>query len=412
MTDTNTQNDLAMYRTRTAYIWTNLLGSPFWVLFNILPFILYKDLGASPLQITIITALKPLVSLISFYWGASIYKRRDRLINNVVWAKILGLLPFFFFPFIENVWFMIGSFALYMMFFRGANPAWMEILKLNLHPSKRNSVFAAGSFVAHIGEALLPFVVGWLLDSYIQAWRWLFPITALISLSSAYLKSRIPINLDTKVEPQSPTPPLQQLTAPWEGARKLLNERPDFLRFLIGFMLGGAGMMIAQPLLPLFFDDILHLSYTEMSVAITFCKGVGFSLTTPLWTRYLEKVNFFQICALPPLGICLFSACLISAQYHIAWLFVAYVCYGIVQAGSHLCWNLSGPIFAREDDSTPYSNVNVLAVGVRGCFIPPLGALLGYTLGPSVVIAVGGILCFIAALTLSRGEPKKSTIRT
>jgi hypothetical protein len=43
----NTPPDLFNVRTRAAYIWTRVLDTPFWGLFNLLPFILYKDLHAT-----------------------------------------------------------------------------------------------------------------------------------------------------------------------------------------------------------------------------------------------------------------------------------------------------------------------------------------------------------------------------
>lgn len=94
-------------RARLAYVSTRVLDTPFWAIYNMLPLILYKDLHATPLQVTAIVTLKPLVSLLSMYWSAAIYQRPDRLLSNILWARGLGYLPFFFFPFIENVWFFV-----------------------------------------------------------------------------------------------------------------------------------------------------------------------------------------------------------------------------------------------------------------------------------------------------------------
>ena len=147
-----------------------------------LPFILYKDLHATPLQITVIIALKPLVSVFSMYWSAWINKRKDRLITNVVLAGIIGHLPFFFFPFMENPWYFVVSFGFYMLMARGGLPAWMEILKLNIPGTSREKVFAYASTFEYLGGGILPFALGWLLDGYFQSWRWLFPMTAFISI--------------------------------------------------------------------------------------------------------------------------------------------------------------------------------------------------------------------------------------
>lgn len=389
--------------TRSAYMWTNFLNTPFWAIFNMLPYILYKDLHATPLQVTAIITLKPLVSLISLYWSASVNKRRDRLLSNMIWARVLGHLPFFLFPFIDNVWFFVASFGFYMMLARGVVPAWMEILKLNIPQVSRERVFAAGSLLGYAGNAIFPFALGWLLDGYFQAWRWLFPLAAVISLSATFFKYRIPIPPDENFDTANiaSTSLWDRLVDPWKNAWELLQSRPDFFKFQWGFMLGGAGVMIMQPALPQFFVDVLNLSYTEMAIALTLCKGIGFALTSPVWAEYFRRMDIYRFSALPPFCICLFSACLLGAQYHIAWLYIGYICYGIMQAGSEMCWHLSGPIFAKDEDSSSFSSVNVLTVGLRGCVVPPLGSILGYGLSSPFVIIVGGLLCFCSYLRLN-----------
>lgn len=58
-------------------------------------FILYKDLNANPLQIGIFLAANPIVALFSVYWSFAVHRRGDRLRANIIWATILGYLPFF-----------------------------------------------------------------------------------------------------------------------------------------------------------------------------------------------------------------------------------------------------------------------------------------------------------------------------
>ena len=50
----------------------HLLNEPFVVLYALLTFILRKDLGASLLQISILSALRPTLPIFSFYWSANV----------------------------------------------------------------------------------------------------------------------------------------------------------------------------------------------------------------------------------------------------------------------------------------------------------------------------------------------------
>ena len=76
--NTHAQHD--WHQTRMAYIWSHLLNAPFWAIYNMLPFILYKDLHATSWQIGAMITLKPVVSLFSMYWSSLVIRRPDRLL--------------------------------------------------------------------------------------------------------------------------------------------------------------------------------------------------------------------------------------------------------------------------------------------------------------------------------------------
>jgi Major Facilitator Superfamily len=405
MSQTNSisESNVALERTRSAYMWTSILNAPFWAIFNMLPFILYKDLHASPLQITAIVIVKPAVSLFSLYWSSLINKRKDRLLGNLVWARFLGHVPFFFFPFISNPWFFIAAFGLYMTLARGTIPAWMEILKLNIPGVSRERIFAYGSAFSYIGSGILPFALGWIMDAHFQAWRWIFPATAFFSLAAVIFTYRIPISLDafSSAKPSALISWRQQLLQPWKNMWTLLRERPDFARYQVGFMLGGSGLIVMQPALPVFFVDVLNLSYTELVVALTLCKGIGFAVTSQVWAQFMNRVDIYRFNSWVTFLACLFPLFLITSQHYLACLYVGYLVYGVMQAGSEMSWNLSGPLFAKEEDSTVYSSVNVLTVGLRGCCVPAIGSLLCCWTNSVVVMLIGGVLCILATLRMT-----------
>jgi predicted MFS family arabinose efflux permease len=402
-------SDIYLNKTRSAYLWTRILNTPFWALYSILHVIIYKDLHATPWQVACIISIKPIASLLSFYWSSLVRSRSDRLISNVVWAGILGHLPFFFCPFIDSPWFFVFAAGIYMLFSRGVVPAWMEILKLNVSTESRKKVFAYGSAFYHVGGAILPLGMGWLLDDYFQSWRWLFPLTALISLFAIFFQAFLPIRTpDVQEEKEAASLNLmEQFKKPWQEAWRLLRQRPDFARFQIGFMLGGGGLMLWLPASSIFLVDVLHLSYKEVTMALNLCKGIGYALALPLWTRWMNKSDLFLFSALVTFIAALFPVALMAAQIQLLWLYFAYLLYGAMQAGSELSWNLSGPIFARHEDSSTYSGVNVVSIGIRGCVAPPLGSLLCSLFNTIVVLLLGGSLCLLATWQMYRSSRKE-----
>lgn len=377
-----------------------------------LPFILYKDLHATPFQLAVLMALRPIVSLLSMYWSAAVNQRHDRLISNIMWARGLGYLPFFFFPFIQNTWFFIFAFGLYMMLAAGIVPAWMEILKINIPGKQRERVFSYTQAFGYMGGGLLPFILGWILDGSFEAWRWMFPLAAGIALIASIFQWRILIPATESSHPTPSSSPFDHVLEPWKNAWNLINSRADFRRFQIGFMILGSGLMLIQPALPVFFVDALHLSYTELAIAITLCKGIGFALASPLWAKWIHDMNIYRLCSYIAGVACLFPLFLIFAKGELAWLYVGYLIYGIAQSGNELIWNMSGPLFAKEKDSSLFSSVNVVAIGLRGCFIPALGSLLLSTFNSSWVMMIGGFICLIATLRFSLYGKKPIALAT
>ena len=161
--------------------------------------------------------------------------------------------------------------------------------------------------------------------------------------------------------------------------------------------------MIMQTTLPEFFMDVLHLSYKELALALALFKGTGFAFTSPLWAKYFSRTDIFRFSALVTLAASLFPVCLFLAQWNLLWLYVGYLIYGVMQAGSEMSWNMSGPIFSKEKDSSGFSSVNIMTVGLRGCVMPAIGSVIYQASTATNVFVIGGCLCLIATELAARG---------
>lgn len=380
-----------------SYALVRLLDVPFWALHALIPVILYKELGASPFQIACLVTLKPLLSLVSMYWGASVGGRPDRLVKNIRLARMLAYLPFFLFPFVTTPWFFIVAYGVYMMLQLGTVPAWMEILNRHVAKAKRERIFSFIQAFCYMGAGFLPFLIGGVMDNYNEAWRWLFPVAAVIGISSDWIFRSIPVPAAQNVSAKGLA---HSIKKPWKESFAILKDRSDFTKYQIGFMFVGAGLMVMQPALPIFFTDVLKLSYTELSVAITLSKGLGFALASPWFGARLNRSDIFLFSGVIAFFAGLFPLLLLSSEIHLVWLYIAYFFYGMAQAGQELTWNMSGPLFAGSEDSTPYTNINLMAIGLRGAIIPFLGsAVLAFT-SPSIPLVFGASVCLMGAARL------------
>lgn len=396
-------------KTRYAFIGSNILNAPLWAMYSLLVFIFYKDLHATPLQITLLISSKPVVAIFSFYWSSFVDKRRDWLKWSIVCASILGLIPCFFFPFIDSNWFFILAFAIYMMASRAVIPAWMEILKMRIHSEVRSQIFSTGSSINYLTSLFFPLLVSHWMDIDIGIWRWVFFMTAVLSFLSIFLLASIPIPKDEPSNHKERFNLRDTLILPWKNFIQLMISRPDFGHFQLIFMLGGLGLMMMQPALPVFTIEVLQLSYTELVIAISICKGIGFALTTRTWASFFNKVNIYFLTFVMCFLAALFPLFLMTASVHWLWVYAAYLIYGIMQAGSELCWNLSGPKFAKNENSSAFTGVNVVLVGLRGCVGPFLGGFLGVMSNSYLPLMVGGGTCFLGAFFALYSSKKYAT---
>jgi MFS family permease len=271
---------------------------------------------------------------------------------------------------------------------------------------KRNRTFSISSALGYLEGVALALACGGLLDHDPGLWKGLFFGAALIGLMSLIVQSRIVIE-ETPVQTELETTRLslkELIVRPWRDSYRLMRGRLDFARFQWGFMVSGFGLMLIQPALPLFAVDTLGVSYLEMAGAISVAKGLGFALSSPIWAKWMQRISVFKMASFVFVSIGLFTVLLSFSIWSVAWLYAAYFWYGVGQGGSHLVWNLSGPIFAGKDESSRYTGVNVVLAGIRGAIAPPLGGLLAMICGPTQVLLMGGALCFYSGARMLQSK--------
>ena len=169
--------------------------------------------------------------------------------------------------------------------------------------------------------------------------------------------------------------------------------------------------MVIHAALPIFFNDTLNLSYKEMTLATSFCKGIGFAMATPFWAKLFQRIHIFRFCSWVTLLAAIFPVLLYLSILDIRFLWAAYLAYGIMQGGSELSWHLSGPVFSPDSDSSIYSQTNILAQGVRGVVMPYLGFFLTTGFGASWALLAAILFCLLATKIMSKA-PEKSIVGT
>jgi MFS family permease len=386
--------------TRFALLWMNLASEPLISLYTLIPFILRKDFGSSMFQVSLFITLRPVLSVFSFYWSAYLKEGRGKLIANLVSASLLAYLPFLFFPWVDHFWFLLLASAMYQLFSKAALPSLIEVLKRNVPKKPREHAFSLYFILSFVESGLLGLMFGSLLDAHVISWEMLFFFASLIGLSSILFFSRLKVpELSGKPHPEKAS---VSLAHPWKESFRLMRERADFAHFQTAFMIGGSALMLMAPALSSYYVDTLALSYTNITTARFIFMAIGVAGSSLLWKKGLSHVPLLKLTLWVLIGFGLFPLALLMAQLDLWFLYLAFFIYGVAQAGSHLIWHLSGTFFALEGDSSPYTRVNILMLGLRGAVMPLIGGLLCDLIGPTPVLGLGIILCLFGSRYLFR----------
>jgi len=376
-----------------AYITSRAFTFPIWGLVLLIPHIIYNDFGNNPFLSALCFAMKPIATLISPLWSQRVSALKKPLKSRLIVGNFLQYLPFALLFFVQSKWYYILAIGIYMFFYKATQPTWMEVLRLNIKEKERSKVCAFGSTVEHIGLAIFPFIIRCFLDNNTQAWNLLFPAAAFLGmLSTVFL---INISLDLKSGNDRKIKTNQYRNRPWSICIDTLK-KPDFLRFQLGFFIGGASLMIINPALPVCLGS---LSYFQILLVRSGVKGLGYSMSSPFWVSFFNKSNIFNVCFLVTLFASLFPLFLIFSKGSVALIAFSYIIYGIMQSGNDLSWKLSGPFFSGDEDSRPYSTVNILASGIRGMVFPFIGSLILSSSGGALAsLLIGSLSCAVASI--------------
>lgn len=382
----------------TLYLLNTALKCPNEALFSFLIFILCLQLGASPFQLMILACLKPISSIFSFFISAILDQNPHRVRLYLILNILAESLPCLFFLIIDDVWYYIAAYALMMVCSRAAFPAWIEFLKCSVEKKKLSGIISKATSIEYGCITFLPTLMALGIDRSPNLWRWMFFFGALLRLSSIglifFMKGAAKMH-----QRENARFDLHSLFLdPLIKGVEILKKRPAFGRYLVIFFIGGAGVIGTQPLLPLFFKQELNLSYTELAFAFSFCKGISFILTSPLWAKLANRTSLYIVNCLMNLFTCLFFFLLLAACGSVFWIYPAYVFYGMMQAGCKLSWNMSGAVFSNDEESTFYSSMNLALVGIRGAICPYLGYLLFSWTNSTVVFSLSFGLCFFGIL--------------
>ena len=361
-----------------------------------------KSLGASELQVTLMTMAMPVTSLTSIWWGRILIGRDQRAI---LWIfGIFGLLAMATGVFLVTFEHLFIMFLIYFAAFALQGTAQNRALQQHIPPKQTGGLFGLAQGMRMFFAAILSAFAGWWLEVSDKGWQELFPSVALVGLISLAALAAIRTGMNTDAAPLKIK---YWMISPLKDAAILLKKRPDYFRFEIAFMIYGVAFMMTLPVVPIFLVDDLQMTYAQIGIT----RGTAFQVvmigSVPFFGRVFDRSTPHRMAVWAFSILSLYPLLLLSAKYFdgtIRFLLVlsSFMLFGFALGSIMLIWNLSSMRFTGPgEDAGHYQSVHIAATGVRGLFAPLLGYAVMKTFGNEVALAAAAAVWLLSALAMA-----------
>jgi len=349
-------------------------------------------LGATPLQVALVSASPFIANLLAPFWAGLSHNSRKLpwvLIPHLIWRMGMGLVGMF-----TNPSALVAIFASTHVAVAAANPAYGALVQ-SVYPAKIRGRLM-GYVRLLLASAMLPtaLVAGRLIDRFGPTW--VFLVAGLFGVAglAVYALTREPTDAALPSGPLSRPSPLQGLN--------LAFSDPPFRRYLIATIIFHGGVLVAHPLYGAYQVREMGLSNVQIGY-IALSWNLAWLSAFAVWGRVIDWKGPRPVviaAALFYMGLPLAYG--LGGEFYAVVLLGA-MCQGIADAALDLGgWNMI--MSANPERVGQYTSAAMIATGVRGAIGPFLGtALLGLVgfqatfLTASLLVATG-----LAVLVLGR----------
>lgn len=328
-------------------------------------FVAIKSLGATERQAILLSFALPLGNLMAIFWSRLVARRRR--LPWAVWPDTIGfllLLPVAFV--VSPFWFIALVFGTTLL--RSSTIVALSGIIRDNYPASRRAATLGKVQAGALGVmAISGFVCGKLLEWDGSAYRYLYPLSALLGFIAVYRLSGVP-EADPRERFFTREPSIFNI---WH----VFRADADFLRYQVSFFVFGLAAMMMAALLPLYLAQDLQVDYVSGAVALVVITSALPVLTSPIWGRLIDRSN---VLVMRGIFNVVWSMCpfIIVLMHSTSGVYIGQILVGVIQGGSMLVWSLGVHIFARQSEVTTYMGIHQTLTGARGLIAPVLGLTL------------------------------------
>lgn len=364
--------------------------------------VLRKVLGATELQIGLISAIGPISLLLGIFSSEAVTGRRKQPFILYFGLLSRGLLMLYLFC--ETYWVFFLLFTVFDLLNALLMPPVFAHWRQNISEPTRNQLWGVTVTVSTCVSMAAAFITGRLYDIDPMLFRYVLAVAGLVGLAGTVVLALAPTRGLYKLTVK-PTPASfdRLFIKPVRSFFSLMATDKRFLAFELVFALYGFGVMMLFPLMPLYVTDVAQMSYAQAGVTFGVLGQLGVILFSPMWGMLMDRLGTVYMCAVVFAALLFFPLLLLCGMYpglslagvHL-FVYAGHVVFGIAMSGVSVAWSLGPMTFAGKDDPSQYSGAHVTITGLRGLVFPMLGALGIKYLGYEYVLS-GSITLFALA---------------
>ena len=228
--------------------------------------------------------------------------------------------------------------------------------------------------IAFVTGALATLAGTWLIDAGDALYGIIYVVVGVLLVGSArsYGRIRIPARVKSLSDGS-----IRYSAALRQGLKALLADR-SFLLYQGAFFSTGWGNFMSMVLVAEVMRESLDAPVWAMGLAVAILPQVLQPISSPLWGRFLDRVNPMQGRAVFSFSMAAVNALYCFGGLHLlVWPFLAgSLIQGLTSSGNQIVWTTGSLYFARPRQVVLYNTVHVALTGFRGLAAPLVGAWL------------------------------------
>lgn len=380
-------------------------------------FVFLKGLKGSSMELGVLFQFSMLVFIGLIFINELIRRTKDKakMLRKTAILTRLPLMLLIFFPRSEAAldgqsYFHLIFLAVFLVYYLASPiiyPTINQFLKNTYRHENFGKLFSQATSLNKIVMLVVTFAYGFWLDYNPYAFTYVYPIIAVIAISSVHLLSKIPY-ADKDIIIKKPF--FEAVKDSMKSMKNLVLTNKPYLHFEIGFMLYGFAFMSTVAVVTIYFDDVLHLNYSS----IAFYKN-GYNiiaiLLLPFFGKLIGKIDPRRFAAITFASMMLYLSALAITQYFPSyidvlnirlyyWMMVYILFHGIFAASMSLLWFIGSAYFGKDEDAGNLQSVHLSLTGIRAAFAPIIGILFYQWFGFSITFSIAIFSLFLAIILM------------